>query len=314
MKRDPAIVSKTMSHIRGRDTGIELKVRKRLREAGISYRTCCSSVFGRPDIVLHRYRIAIFCDSEFWHGYQFEENKAKLVTHTDYWIPKIQRNIARDIEVNEKLKEQGYAVLRFWGHEIEKDLDSVMNRIFELIEKRRWMAEMQAKIKARTTLVYVDSGDSYLLLHRVKKKQDINTGKWIGVGGHLEPNESVVACMKREVWEETGLFVDDYHYFGSIDFLNDECEPERMFLYSVTKYHGELIENDEGILAWVKKEEMFSLPMWEGDAYFLPSLNHPEKKPFRMVLIYRGGDLQEVIGPYWEERKKHGRKRKPKHK
>ena len=103
MDRDPTVVSYTMSHIRSKNTGIEKTLRKALTEKGIRYRLYSSKVYGHPDIVLQRYRIAIFCDSEFWHGFHFEENKAKIKTNTSYWIPKIQRNIARDEEVNRKL-------------------------------------------------------------------------------------------------------------------------------------------------------------------------------------------------------------------
>ena len=129
MKRDPAIVSKTMSAIRGKDTGIEKRLRKALSEQGIHYRLYSTKVIGHPDILIDSLKIAIFCDSEFWHGYRFEENETKLTSNRDYWVNKIRHNKERDEIVNKTLKEQGYLVLRFWGEQINKHLDEVVNEI-----------------------------------------------------------------------------------------------------------------------------------------------------------------------------------------
>lgn len=313
MKRDPAIVSKTMSAIRGKNTGIERKLRKALTEKGVHYRIYSNKVFGHPDILLPGLKIAIFCDSEFWHGYQFEENQAQLERLDAYWLTKIRRNIRRDEEVNETLKRQGYVVLRFWGQEIEKNLDGVVEKILETIASRKEIEAWRAQIKELTTLTYIERGDEYLLIHRNKEEGDINEGKWIGVGGHLEEGENHIHAMKREVLEETGLIVKAYKYYGQIDFLNDQCPPERMYLYKVTSYEGELGDCDEGDLAWVKKDQMLSLPMWEGDKAFLPLLEQEVTTPIRMNLIYRGNKLAQVEGPYFPEKKKtkkknHGRK------
>ena len=311
MARDPNVVSMTMSHIRGKDTGIELKLRKALSEKGIRYRLYSSRVFGHPDLVLPQYKIAVFVDSEFWHGYRFEENREKIKTNVAYWIPKIERNIARDAEVNAELKLQGYLVLRFWGQRIEKELPSVVEEIQAAIEKRKQIREKIQGIKVFTTLGYLKRGDTYLMLHRNKKKNDENEGKWIGVGGHIEPGESILGCLKREVKEETGYTVKKARYLGKIDFLNDRYPCERMYLYAVPEFEGEERVCDEGDLAWVNKNDIMNLPLWEGDKAFLPLLESEEKSPFHLILLYSGYDLTEVLGLAYppEKQKKEIRRR-----
>ncbi len=135
-ERSQETISYTMSRIRGKDTGIEMKLRKELHKRGIRYRCNSKYIYGHPDISMKGYKIAIFCDSEFWHGYNFEENKSKIHKHLQYWIPKIERNIERDKEVNKYLQNHGYIVLRFWGNEINKDLDSCVNKIEEALASR----------------------------------------------------------------------------------------------------------------------------------------------------------------------------------
>ena len=107
MKRDEATVSYTMSRIRGKDTSIEVKLRKALYEKGCRYRCNSKYIFGHPDISFKGVKVVVFCDSEFWHGKDFEENEKKIQSNRDYWIPKIKRNIERDKEVNEKLTQEG---------------------------------------------------------------------------------------------------------------------------------------------------------------------------------------------------------------
>ncbi len=313
-KRDPKVISYTMSRIRGRDTGIELALRKGLSRAGVTYRLYSSKVFGHPDIVIQKLKIAIFCDSEFWHGYNFDENKKKIHTNLSYWIPKIERNIARDKEVNATLAKQGYLVLRYWGKEIEGELERVIAEILGKIKEREALFSWRKQIKTRTTLAYIEKGDSYLLLHRVKKKNDLNEGKWIGVGGKIEEGESVVHAFKREIKEETGLDVGEYAYLGKIDFLNDLYPPERMFLFKVTSFSGELLTCSEGDLAWVKKEKMGDLPMWEGDKAFLPLLEEEREHPFSMILEYHGGALSSVHGPFYEGKAKNKKAKRKKKK
>lgn len=136
MKRDEATVSYTMSRIRGKDTSIEVKLRKALYEKGCRYRCNSKYIFGHPDISFKGVKVVVFCDSEFWHGKDFEENEKKIRSNRDYWIPKIKRNIERDNEVNEKLTEEGYLIFRFWGGEIEKNLDKCVTKILEGLSSR----------------------------------------------------------------------------------------------------------------------------------------------------------------------------------
>lgn len=113
-----------MQQIKNKDSQIELLLRKALWNKGFRYRKNVKSIYGHPDIVFIAKRIAIFCDSEFWHGYDWENRKNDFKVRQDFWIPKIERNIERDNEVNLKLQQDGWTVLRFWGNEIKNDLDS----------------------------------------------------------------------------------------------------------------------------------------------------------------------------------------------
>ena len=103
-----------------------------------------------------------------------------------------------------------------------------------------------------TTLCYIENEDSYLMLHRVKKKNDVNKDKWIGVGGKFEPDESPEECLLREVWEETGLRLTSYRLRGVLTFLSEGWESEYIFLYTADGYTGEIGECREGTLKWVK--------------------------------------------------------------
>lgn len=104
-----------------------------------------------------------------------------------------------------------------------------------------------------TTLCYIENEGKYLMLHRVKKKNDINEGKWIGVGGHAEGQEAPEECLVREVKEETGLILTSYRFRGVVTFISDACEAELMCVFTADGYTGELIECDEGDLCWVDK-------------------------------------------------------------
>jgi len=131
------------------------------------------------------------------------------------------------------------------------------------------------------------------MLHRTKKKKDVNKDKWIGVGGHAEGNETPQECLIREVKEETGLLLTSYKFRGLITFISDEYEAEMMCLFTADGYTGELITCDEGELEWVKKSEVPQLPTWEGDAQFLKLLLEDEKRFFAMKLRYEGERLVE---------------------
>ena len=144
-----------------------------------------------------------------------------------------------------------------------------------------------------TTLCYIENNDCYLMLHRTKKKKDVNKDKWIGVGGHAEGNETPQECLLREVKEETGLSLTSYKFRGLITFISDKYEAEMMCLFTADGYTGELITCDEGELEWVKKSDVPQLPTWEGDAQFLKLLLEDEKRFFAMKLRYEGERLVE---------------------
>ena len=143
-----------------------------------------------------------------------------------------------------------------------------------------------------TVLAYIEKGNKYLLLFRNKKKNDINQGKWIGVGGHIEEGETPEQALVREIKEETGFDVINYSKRGIVYFYNNDFS-EIMHLYVVDRYSGEMKECDEGILQFVDKGRMFDLPMWEGDQYFLRYLLDDEPY-FELELIYNGDTLTSV--------------------
>ena len=144
-----------------------------------------------------------------------------------------------------------------------------------------------------TTLCYIEKEGKYLMLHRVKKHHDINAGKWIGVGGHVENGETPEECLLREVKEETGLTLTAYRLRGLVTFLSDVCEPELMCVFTADAFDGELIECDEGELAWVEKSEVLGLPTWEGDRVFLERLLSGDERFFSIKLRYEGDKLVE---------------------
>ncbi|WP_312902658.1 very short patch repair endonuclease [Chryseobacterium taichungense] len=121
--------SKLMSKIRDKDTKPEILFRKTLWQHGIRYRINVTKLPGKPDIVINRRKTIIFIDGEFWHGYKWEEKKPKIKANRDYWINKIERNMQRDVENTNKLKNLGYSVFRFWEHEIRKDLEGCISAV-----------------------------------------------------------------------------------------------------------------------------------------------------------------------------------------
>lgn len=128
---------RNMQAVKNKDSEIELSLRRAFYHQGYRYRKNCRAVFGCPDIVFTREKIAVFCDSEFWHGYDWEHRKADFKSHQEFWIPKIERNMERDREVNAELDSEGYLVLRFWGEKIKHELNSVVQDIEEAIRVRR---------------------------------------------------------------------------------------------------------------------------------------------------------------------------------
>ncbi len=145
----------------------------------------------------------------------------------------------------------------------------------------------------QTTLCYLEKDDSYLMLHRVSKKQDVNKDKWIGVGGKFEPGEAPEECLCREVLEETGLTLSSYQFRGVLTFCCDLAEPEYIFLYTSDQFEGILKECDEGTLTWVKKEQVYDLNLWEGDKVMFRLLKE-RKTPFSLKLTYQGDTLVEA--------------------
>ena len=125
-----------------------------------------------------------------------------------------------------------------------------------------------------TTLCYLERGDSYLMMHRISKKNDINKDKWIGVGGHFEGTESPEECVKREVFEETGFDIplEDFAYRAVITFVSDKGDYELMSLFTAKWPGGEPKECNEGKLEWVNKKDIYDLNLWEGDKIFFKQL------------------------------------------
>lgn len=141
----------------------------------------------------------------------------------------------------------------------------------------------------QTTLCYLSVNRRTLMLHRVKKKNDVNHDKWIGIGGKFEHGESPEECIRREFREETGLAPSGLRYRGFITFLSEDwCE--YMHLFSASGYEGQLRECDEGTVEWVPDDQLTSLPIWEGDKVFLRLLAERERF-FTLKLVYRGETL-----------------------
>ena len=142
----------------------------------------------------------------------------------------------------------------------------------------------------KSTLCYLERGDEYLMLHRVKKVNDMNHDKWIGVGGKFEDKESPEDCILRECCEETGLTLTQYRYRGLVTFVSDLYPTEYMHLFTATEWAGTPHPCDEGELAWIKKADLLSLPLWEGDKIFLRLLD-ADSPFFSLKLKYEGETL-----------------------
>lgn len=128
---------RNMQAIRSKDTTIELRMRKALWERGIRYRKNYKKLIGKPDIAITKYRIAVFCDSDYWHGYDWENRNQRIKSNRDYWVPKIERNMERDREVTETLQNDGWLVLRFWEWQIRKHLEECVETILQAVESRK---------------------------------------------------------------------------------------------------------------------------------------------------------------------------------
>ncbi|MBR1822289.1 MAG: 8-oxo-dGTP diphosphatase [Clostridia bacterium] len=146
----------------------------------------------------------------------------------------------------------------------------------------------------QTTLCYIEHDNQYLMLHRTKKANDYNHDKWIGIGGHIEPGETPQDCVLREVWEETGLTLTDCEYRGIVRFRSDGYEDEDMHLFTATRYTGEIIDCDEGDLAWIDKGDLLRLTLWEGDKVFVKLLD-TRRDFFDLTLNYHGEALVGAV-------------------
>lgn len=146
----------------------------------------------------------------------------------------------------------------------------------------------------QTTLCYLERDGQYLMLHRVKKENDANRDKWIGIGGKFEDRESPEECALREVWEETGLTMTEYAYRGIVTFVSDRWPTEYMHLFTCTGFSGAIGECDEGDLEWISKKRLLELPMWEGDRIFLRLLDS-DTPFFSLKLVYAGDHLEQAV-------------------
>ena len=147
----------------------------------------------------------------------------------------------------------------------------------------------------QSTLCYIENDrDQYLMLHRVKKENDANHDKWIGIGGKFEDGESPEECVCRETLEETGLTLTEYRYRGLVTFVSDRWETEYMHLFTATGYTGTLRECDEGVLEWIGKADLMALPHWEGDRIFLDLLDR-DVPFFSLKLRYEGETLRQAV-------------------
>ena len=145
-----------------------------------------------------------------------------------------------------------------------------------------------------TTLCYIEKDGAYLMLHRIKKENDMNRDKWIGVGGKFEDNESPEDCLLREVKEETGLRLHSWRYCGIVTFVSDRWEGEYMHLFHSEDFSGTLLDCDEGVPEWVSFADFDRLPQWEGDRIFLRLI--AEDAPFfSLKLEYHGDTLAAAV-------------------
>lgn len=149
-------------------------------------------------------------------------------------------------------------------------------------------------MKSLTTLCYIEKDDCYLMLHRIKKENDLNKDKWLGIGGHFEEKESPEECLLREVREETGLVLTSYRFRGLVTFVTDTEWYEYMCLYTADGFEGELTECDEGTLEWVPKDKLKDLELWEGDYVFFRLLEERDSF-FSLKLCYEGNKLVSAV-------------------
>lgn len=145
-----------------------------------------------------------------------------------------------------------------------------------------------------TTLCHIEKDGCYLMLHRIKKENDLNRDKWVGIGGKLEDKESPEECNAREVLEETGLTLNSCRYCGIVTFVSDKWETEYMHIFHSDDFAGEVKECDEGVLEWVEIPRIYSLPIWQGDKIFLRLIEQGVDF-FSLKLVYEGEALVSAV-------------------
>lgn len=145
-----------------------------------------------------------------------------------------------------------------------------------------------------TTLCYIEKDNKYLMLHRTKKENDLNEGKWIGVGGKFEKDETPEECLLREVKEETGLTLTKYKLRAVITFISNKWQTEYMYLFTSSEFTGELISCNEGELEWVAQDDILKLNIWEGDKIFLKKMIE-EDNFFTLKVVYEGDKLVNSV-------------------
>jgi 8-oxo-dGTP diphosphatase len=156
------------------------------------------------------------------------------------------------------------------------------------------MSQSEKAPAINTTLCYIEKDGKYLMLHRTKKENDLNEGKWIGVGGKFEKDETPEECLLREVKEETGLTLTDYRLRAVVTFVSDEWNTEYMYLFTATGFTGELIDCSEGDLKWVDKSLVPELKTWAGDRIFLEKLL-ADAPFFTLKVVYEGDRLAQSV-------------------
>lgn len=146
-----------------------------------------------------------------------------------------------------------------------------------------------------TTLCYIQKDNKYLMLHRIKKENDLNKDKWVGIGGKFEPQESPEQANRREALEETGLTLGKCDYRGIVTFVSNEWPTEYMHLFTCSDFTGQVKECDEGVLEWVDKQDVLKLPLWAGDKIFLKLIDSASTPFFSLRLEYYGDTLISAI-------------------
>lgn len=146
-----------------------------------------------------------------------------------------------------------------------------------------------------TTLCHIEKNGQYLMLHRIKKKHDVNHDKWVGIGGKFEDGESPEQCNQREVLEETGLTLNSWRYCGIVTFVSDIWETEYMHLFTSDDFTGKIRDCNEGVLEWIDKSALYQLPMWAGDKIFLRLIDNKSQPFFSLRFEYVGDELIEAV-------------------